>query len=464
MNKKFLLLQKIIFVGVGIFLLGLVAYRAATLSFTHDESATYLYFHQNTIYELFLEPLVWSSANNHLLNTLLYKLSISLFGQSDFSLRLPNVLDFLFLLLVAYKFSFKYLNNYWARTVLFLILFINPYTIDFFSLCRGYGLSMLFHFLVVYNLFVYIKTQKPLNLYWAFGFIWLASFSIFTCLLLFPIYAISLIIYYRKEKDKWLHIVLASSIFTGLSLLMFAKPIIWLSKAKEFDYGTGSIWDSFKGLISDTLNNNYYFGRSTNDIFTILLLGLLVFGLYKLFKNGKHYFFALSLCVMIIILHILYFSFDIYFPIGRKNTIFIALFAILISDVLNRQHLNSHFKKITFGVISFLIAIHFFLALNLNSVKEWGYDNTTKLFLEKITTQTSEQKLIQLNAHWQFYPTADYYIRTKGYKNITLSPYNRTQTLNSKDDYAIGYNVELLKKKKFESLYPQNEITLFKRK
>ena len=81
----------------------IVVYRAATLSFTHDESGTYLFFHENTIWELFTNRKVWFSANNHILNSILAGFSHKYFGYSAFTIRFPNLLSFI---LYAY-FLFK---------------------------------------------------------------------------------------------------------------------------------------------------------------------------------------------------------------------------------------------------------------------------------------------------------------------------------------------------------------------
>src|ERR1700676_4169308 len=60
-------------------------YRAITQSIVHDEALTYRLFIDapyRQIFQLF-------SANHHFLNTLLMKLSVSIFGVSEWSMRLP---------------------------------------------------------------------------------------------------------------------------------------------------------------------------------------------------------------------------------------------------------------------------------------------------------------------------------------------------------------------------------------
>src|ERR1051325_3912111 len=74
----------------AIFLFIYIILRAKKLSLTWDEA--------NTFWEYVRTPrwlpqeFNYMSANNHLLNTWLMKICAMCFGESEFSLRLPNVL------------------------------------------------------------------------------------------------------------------------------------------------------------------------------------------------------------------------------------------------------------------------------------------------------------------------------------------------------------------------------------
>ncbi|MFT7344594.1 MAG: putative membrane protein, partial [Lentimonas sp.] len=110
-----------------------VIYRAYTLSFTHDESLSYFINHgwvdiQNT-------------ANNHWLNTWLMKVFEGVFGSSEFALRLPNVLAFIPYFLGVIWFSRQMNNGLFVFGFLSLFL-LNPFLIEYFSLARGYGISL----------------------------------------------------------------------------------------------------------------------------------------------------------------------------------------------------------------------------------------------------------------------------------------------------------------------------------
>lgn len=69
-------------------LFGVNVYRAETQSITVDEAFT----HTRFVVPPFAAMHTFYDAGNHVLNTLLAKLSVSLFGVSELALRLPSLL------------------------------------------------------------------------------------------------------------------------------------------------------------------------------------------------------------------------------------------------------------------------------------------------------------------------------------------------------------------------------------
>src|ERR1035437_8833160 len=124
---------------ISLLLFAYTTSRAYLLSFTWDESYSYLEFTRKGIFTL--SSYNYMASNNHLLNTWLTELSLRLFSLSEFTLRLPNLLAHILFLV----YSGKLVSKIPSKTLIicsFLILNLNPFVIDFFSLSRGYGLSM----------------------------------------------------------------------------------------------------------------------------------------------------------------------------------------------------------------------------------------------------------------------------------------------------------------------------------
>jgi hypothetical protein len=117
---------------------GLSVYRAAKQSITCDEALTYNWFLSDS------GRLFWFDANNHILHTYLVWLSTSLFGPTEFTLRLPALLGAaLYLGAVFYLSRLLVRPTGWAL-LLVLLLVSNPLVLDFLPAARGYGLALAF--------------------------------------------------------------------------------------------------------------------------------------------------------------------------------------------------------------------------------------------------------------------------------------------------------------------------------
>jgi hypothetical protein len=131
--------QDIIILFLGFIAWLIVAVKAFLIPFTIDEAATYLDFVQSRNF------IPWFSkweANNHVLNSFLTILSSSLFGDKPFALRLPNVLAFGMFVFQVKVFAQKRIHHLSAAAALTLLLFYSSIVVEFFSLCRGYGISL----------------------------------------------------------------------------------------------------------------------------------------------------------------------------------------------------------------------------------------------------------------------------------------------------------------------------------
>ena len=111
-----------------------VALRSHLLGFTYDEIST-LAFAQD-----FSWGGIADTAGIHLLNALLTAGMLKMGNSSEFAVRLPSTLA-----LIPYLWAALDLGRYVRkelRLLQFVLLVLNPFVLDFFSLSRGYGLGM----------------------------------------------------------------------------------------------------------------------------------------------------------------------------------------------------------------------------------------------------------------------------------------------------------------------------------
>lgn len=117
---------------------GLLVYRAATQSITYDEACTYLQFMTGSWRQAWTDY----TANNHVLFTLLAKLSTTVFGVTELTLRLPTLLGATLYLASAIVLCRRMAGSRGMAFLGVAALALNPFVLDFLVAARGYGLAL----------------------------------------------------------------------------------------------------------------------------------------------------------------------------------------------------------------------------------------------------------------------------------------------------------------------------------
>jgi len=130
---------KILILGLSLFFIVFEVIKAARAAITIDEVATYLGYISSNVLGVFN---FGASANNHFLNTLLAKFFTVLGGNHEWVLRIPNLLGYAIYLLFSFLLLDRFIKNKYIVVCGYFLLNANPYVLDFFALCRGYGLSI----------------------------------------------------------------------------------------------------------------------------------------------------------------------------------------------------------------------------------------------------------------------------------------------------------------------------------
>lgn len=112
-------------------------YRAAAQSITTDEAFTYTRSVEVRIPELWKQ----FDANDHVLHTLLCKVTRRWFGASEFSLRMPALAGGLLYLVMALRLCAMATSSGWGLLLAYALLVLNPVMLDYCSIARGYGMA-----------------------------------------------------------------------------------------------------------------------------------------------------------------------------------------------------------------------------------------------------------------------------------------------------------------------------------
>lgn len=436
----------ILFISVSLLIYAVI--RAYTLSFTHDESLSFMTA-EGGMAQL-------NSANNHKLNTLLMSFSKTLFGISEFSLRLPNVLSLLLYLFGCFL-IFKRSKKNWLILFGFSIMTLHPFLIEFFSLARGYGLSLAFMLMSIYFLFesgkenpTTLKHLKHSVLALFFGVLALyANLSMVNYLISLQI---TLMIKYwvtRKKHFKSIRYdirffgIIASSL---IPLFFEIKHLLKLQELNQLYFGASSVTQGIDSLlnrsISPIMNSEFI-------VLTIELIALmcLIMGIVLVIKDKKiksPLFLILALISLLFTgLFLEHYIFGAKFPIERTALFYIPLFGVFIYYLFLHLTTLYNFKKKYFAIvpvfISTLLVINFLSEANITHTKIWRYDSHTKEVMKIIKEHTDgKQQKKSISSHWLFEPTINFYISIWG---LTIHPANR-KGIDENADFIYRLNTK----------------------
>lgn len=152
--------MKFLTAGAALFFLTLAGARVARVPLTYDEAAAYRRYVATDVPSVFdanvLSAFNFEVATNHFLNTVLTKMLYAVAGGGEIVLRLPNLAAYamfmVFVALILHRFT-----RPWIAFAGFLLLNLNPYVLDFFTMSRGYGLSLGLVMGAVYFLFRFLE-------------------------------------------------------------------------------------------------------------------------------------------------------------------------------------------------------------------------------------------------------------------------------------------------------------------
>lgn len=447
----------LLFCSVG--LLASSVYRAATFPFTHDESLSFAIFSW--------EPRWGATANNHLLNTRLMQWCSILFGNSELSLRLPNILAHV-IYLVCTLVLLKRFQHPVLQIAGFVMLNLNPFLLDFFFLARGYGLALAFLMLSFYLLVRAFEKKQQRGfekyLYLSISAGSLAVLSNFAFLNYYlPLLLASA---WLLLSDASLHrfsrcripaaIVLfsASSIF--LAFILF--KVFQLDRHGQLYFGgqVGFISDTVNSLVRGSLYSNLY-SHATDKAISAILIGLfvvlLLLGLYLFFLRKEVPLFGLFLLMLAsavalpILQHRL---FHTLFPIGRAALYYIPLYVVVLLSafhVLIRLSVRCWKKMVVLtlpAIIAMALSWHFYRSFNTHIIYTWQYDAHNDEILEIINRDRERNfpsRTVNLGNSWVMEPSLNFYRITRNY--TWLAPVTRKRISSYYNDYIYAFLSEI---------------------
>ncbi len=448
-------------------LLGLIA-RAYKMPFVilYDEAATYLDYCDGG-FTSFLK--IWN-VNNHLMNTVLMKVSIALFGDSVLALRLPSfVFGFINILLIYYI-----SNQLYGKSTALISTFLYscaPILIHFESQARGYSIKVTFTLLLFIACFHFL--QKPSKTY-LFVISFISSLGFLTIFsFLFPFAGFLAWIVYELhnkkifEKKIIAHHIFLIILYTKIISVFFYTPSIILSNGilnilKVSRAGNVNVYGGFPEDIPRFLVDFADMLFFNNTPLTIIIF---CFSGYVIFKGGKLTSFMLSqfICAAIIIV-----ALSAIFP--SRVFIYIIPFIILSASVLISKVFLSikGVYYLMFPILQLLIYMYFIE----NKVVDYyhGLNNDgMKEVVEKLKTlpPSPTNSKILLTGHMGFYKSFKYYQRINSLPIIERydnTYYSENADISDQAMYIISPKKDVIKNENLTKIFVTTGFEIFRSK
>jgi hypothetical protein len=227
--------------------LALCIYRAATQSFTIDESFTFLHFVNVSIKESLAEY----SANNHVLQTLMMRLCRQLLGRSEIVLRIPNLIGCALYLMACYRITDRVMPRRWLQPVALVLLTLNPLVLDLLVAARGYSLALGLSWWSMYLVWLDLAEPKPRRLWWAGVCAGLATAANLVFVIPLALMGLLLLPLYARKGRFW---ELVDCLAGPTIVIAFVLLVIPLSKsAGQFYFGVKTLSETTASLVSESL-------------------------------------------------------------------------------------------------------------------------------------------------------------------------------------------------------------------
>jgi uncharacterized membrane protein len=412
---------------------------------------------------------VSTTANNHLLNTRLMQWCSILFGNSELSLRLPNILAHMIYLMCTLVLLKRFPHPV-LQIAGFIILNLNPFLLDFFFLARGYGLALAFLMLslcLLVHAFEENRSQgfeKYLYLsVSAASLAVLANFAFlnyYLPLLLASVWLLLNDVSLRRFNRSGIlpAIVLLSA--SGIFVAVIFSKVFQLQRHERLDFGghSGFIHDTVNSLVQVSLYSISY-SHATEKAISAILIGLFVvlflLGLYLFFFRKEVPLFGLFLLILTlaaalpILQHHLFYT---LFPIERAALYYLPLYAVVL---LSAFHLltrlsSRRWKKMMIlmlpAVIATALSWNFYRSFNMHTCYTWGYDAHNDEILHIINRDRERNfpgRTVSLGNSWLMEPSLNFYRVTRN--AAWLAPVTRKPISSDDNDYIYAFESEVEK-------------------
>lgn len=413
----------------------IVVLRCIFVPFSHDEVATFNFYIQPG---QFLPFLSHADANGHFLMSATSWVCFKLVGSSPQALRIPCILAFILVCYSVFKMN-KLYTGLFAKIVFSSVFILSFNFISFYSLCRGYGLSIAFLILALYYFFVY-KRYGAFSHFLKFLLFSQLALSANLTLVFVLLITTGIIVVFQFRNKVFFRVknILALSVHF-LLILFWIKYAFYLNESGALYYGSG---ESYWKVTFETLIETVFFKSAVLNGALLLLFGVMtIYWFYKLFKEGFLFLFQNSfaisffvLCSLILAFYLLKKLLGINYPEDRTGLFFYVFYVISFCFLL--VELNKSIQILSL-IIPVALLSHFIYHMNIR-VHPWRVYETmpAEFFTILKDEQQRTDRRITIGGH----RVREFFYAFLNYKSsVKLNHMTSPEALQMNCDYALAY-------------------------
>jgi hypothetical protein len=427
---------------------GLCAYRAATQSVVHDEAFCY----NNFLYGSWSLPYRTYEAGNHVLFSLLAKASITLFGLSEITLRLPTVVAGFFWMWGVYR-ILERCDSRALRWAMFLALGLHPLLLDFSVAARGYGLALA---LLIWAMEYALRGRRHV----AGMLLGLAISANFTMFLPYLALLGSLVLteegaWWRRRHPGEVRLPILGPlrfwpfvVWPATLVAAICGPALSVASRDNFIAGLPTIHDSLENMLVDSLVKRAGFGLigSPAWIHFLQFVGLPVMSLLVtvlavvVWRRGQRRKLvpALTLAISVFGLIVAHLLLKIAYPIERTGLYIVALAGIGWA-LVSGEFRNPWFRGANIALVC-VIAVQFATQFDTKVFLIWDYDWMVKDVAHRIQMECRGKPplSVSIGATWIHQPALEFYRQRD--RILALQPVERLEhaPLTGHDYYVLS--------------------------
>lgn len=418
--------------------------RAAIQSITIDEADTYLDFVAGPA------PSHWqAAANNHVLNSLLTRLSTTLFGVSELTVRMPALLGAAIYIGAALQISKLLPAGRWLRWCLLVSLTCNPFVMDYLVAARGYSLALGF-LLASIALAAHPLDVRPDAVYrrcalcsLCAGLSFAANFSFAladaSVLLLCALWLVRRTGLPAGDRRLAAYAkALAASSLPGIAVaLLITESALFRWTRGNLYFGATSLIETIRSVMDSSLYrpNRYLLSPAVYKAFVFcgpyLFPALGIACAFRLATIAIHRpksgggprlavqlaWFAGAAVLLSLGLHWLLYRFShVYLPLGRTALFFAplaALFTAALAAIPAASRPGHAARRLLLAAVT-AMSLYFLSCLRLTYFRDWDFDADVKHVYAVLTSYNRTYGLTDVCSNWRYVSALKFYRAASG--------------------------------------------------